>query len=287
MNTSKKAVQTYQFQEQNVRIILDKDNEPWWVLGDVCKVLDIENPSRLVERLEPEHLTKSYVLANDGKLRDSWIVNEAGLYDVILGSHKPEAKRFKKWVLEDVLPTIRRTGRYDIRDRDIIAGFLSPVFLPWEKRFELDFYREISRVYGQPIPKNHGHSPMFASFIARYVYDILPKPVREQMDIDNPILDKKTGDRKYLLHQMFKEERVKDFLIKRIDQIMTIARTCPSDDKDTFVKRMADHDRRSGVEVQISAGQRLLLSMILPNQLSLFDNASTQATEESEGAADV
>jgi prophage antirepressor-like protein len=89
---------------------------PWFALVDVCRALDIKNPSDVAGRLDVDEkmtldLTEGHS-AGRGGARAMTIINESGLYSVILRSDKPEAKRFKKWVTAEVLPSIRRTGAY-------------------------------------------------------------------------------------------------------------------------------------------------------------------------------
>ncbi len=88
-----------------------QNGEPWFVAADVCKALDIENNRKATNRLDDDEkgVTSSDTLGGKQKLT---IVNEAGLYSLVLGSRKPEAKAFKRWITHEVLPTIRRTGGY-------------------------------------------------------------------------------------------------------------------------------------------------------------------------------
>ena len=90
------------------------DGEPWFVAADVCNVLDIENPRQAVSRLDEDEKLNT-VISNDGNKRGNpnmTVVNEPGLYSLILGSRKPEAKAFKRWITHEVIPTIRKTGGY-------------------------------------------------------------------------------------------------------------------------------------------------------------------------------
>ena len=88
-----------------------QNGEPWFVAADVCKALDIENNRKATNRLDDDEkgVTLSDTLGGKQKLT---VVNEAGLYSLVLGSRKPEAKAFKRWITHEVLPTIRRTGGY-------------------------------------------------------------------------------------------------------------------------------------------------------------------------------
>lgn len=91
-----------------VRTIV-RDCEPWFVLKDVCEILGISNPTVVSNRLEDDEVTKFNLGGLSG---ESNIINESGLYSVILLSRKPEARKFKKWVTSEVLPSIRKTGSY-------------------------------------------------------------------------------------------------------------------------------------------------------------------------------
>lgn len=88
-----------------------QNGEPWFVAADVCKALDIENNRKATNRLDDDE--RSDVTLSDGsQQRHMTAVNEAGLYSLVLGSRKPEAKAFKRWITHEVLPTIRKTGGY-------------------------------------------------------------------------------------------------------------------------------------------------------------------------------
>jgi prophage antirepressor-like protein len=88
--------------------------EPWWVLADVCEALGIANSRNVSDRLEEDE--KNTVRLADGipGNPNKTIISESGLYSVILRSDKPEAKRFRHWVTSEVLPSIRKTGRYSL-----------------------------------------------------------------------------------------------------------------------------------------------------------------------------
>lgn len=89
--------------------ILKKENEILFVAKDICEALELSNPSMAVSRLDDDERAK-FNLGRQGKTN---FVNEFGLYNLILGSRKPEAKKFKRWITHDVIPEIRRTGSYN------------------------------------------------------------------------------------------------------------------------------------------------------------------------------
>lgn len=89
------------------------DGEPWFVAADVCHALDIGNPSDALNRLDDDERTLvSIEGASNGKPVNG--VNEPGLYSLVLGSRKPEAKAFKRWITHEVIPAIRKTGGYRV-----------------------------------------------------------------------------------------------------------------------------------------------------------------------------
>lgn len=92
----------------NIRVVTDDENEPWFVAKDVCDALELSNVTVALQRLDDDERAKF----NLGRQGDTNVVNEAGLYTLILGSKKKEAHAFKRWVTHEVLPAIRRNGGY-------------------------------------------------------------------------------------------------------------------------------------------------------------------------------
>nr|DAT79730.1 MAG TPA: repressor domain protein [Caudoviricetes sp.] len=88
------------------------NGEPWFVAVDVCKALEIQNNRDAISRLDDDE--KNTVVLTDGNRGNPnmTIVNEPGLYALVLGSRKPEAKAFKRWITHEVIPTIRKHGAY-------------------------------------------------------------------------------------------------------------------------------------------------------------------------------
>ena len=84
------------------------DNEPWFVAVDICRALALSNPTVTVARLDEDERAKF----NLGRQGEATVVSESGLYTLILGSRKPEAKRFRRWITHDVIPAIRKHGVY-------------------------------------------------------------------------------------------------------------------------------------------------------------------------------
>lgn len=97
----------FNFTSQALRVVM-REGEPWFVAADVCEALDIKNPTDALKRLDDDERAR-FNLGHQGEAN---VINESGLYSLILGSRKPEAKKFKKWVTSEVLPAIRKTGAY-------------------------------------------------------------------------------------------------------------------------------------------------------------------------------
>lgn len=92
------------------------NQEPWFVAKDVCDALTIGNSRDAIARLDDDEKGVSVVPTPSGE-QSMNLVNESGLYNLIFQSRKPEAKAFRKWVTSEVLPAIRRTGRYELKRR--------------------------------------------------------------------------------------------------------------------------------------------------------------------------
>lgn len=102
----------FQFENHQLRVITDDQGMHWFNATDVCDALEMGNPSQAIKsHVDAEDLQKLETLTAGGRQRQNH-VNESGLYALILGSTKDEAKKFKRWVTSDVLPSIRKTGTY-------------------------------------------------------------------------------------------------------------------------------------------------------------------------------
>ncbi len=116
---------TFDFNETPVRVV-DVEGEPWFVAADVCRVLDLGNPTEAVRALEDdEKITLSNSEGNPraGIPHSLNAISESGLYSLVFRSRKEEAKTFRRWVTKEVLPAIRKTGRYEVE----VAAEVSPI----------------------------------------------------------------------------------------------------------------------------------------------------------------
>ena len=107
------AIIPFQFEAHAVRVQVDGAGLPWFNASDVCDSLEMGNPSQAIKsHVDADDLQKLEVIDNLGRTQRANHVNESGLYALILGSTKDAAKRFKRWVTNEVLPAIRKTGGY-------------------------------------------------------------------------------------------------------------------------------------------------------------------------------
>lgn len=102
----------YVFEDDLVRVHQDENGDPWFVAKDVCRVLGITDHHQAADGLDEDERGR-YIIPTPSGEQAMTIVSESGLYSLIFRSRKPEAKAFRKWVTSEVLPSIRKTGRYD------------------------------------------------------------------------------------------------------------------------------------------------------------------------------
>lgn len=106
-------LQVFSYEGSEIRTV-QLGGEPWWVLKDICDVLELSNPSVIADRLDDDEKAKvdpkQYLGSRSNE--PATVISESGLYNVILLSRKPEAKKFKRWITHEVLPTIRKHGAY-------------------------------------------------------------------------------------------------------------------------------------------------------------------------------
>lgn len=137
-------LQIFNYNGKEVRTI-QKDGEPWWVLKDVCGILGISKYRDTASRLDEDERGSVRVDTPGGE-QEMTVINESGLYNVILRSDKPEAKPFRKWVTSEVLPSIRKHGAYMTPQKieevllnpDTVIQLATNLKTEREKRMELE-----------------------------------------------------------------------------------------------------------------------------------------------------
>ena len=115
--------------EQEKFRVIDQNGEPWFVLNEVCKKIGIANPSDAASRLDDDEKSALGITDPHGRVQSTRIINESGLYSLILRSNKPQAKAFKKWITSEVLPSIRKTGGYGSKT----PAFIQRANKNWDK----------------------------------------------------------------------------------------------------------------------------------------------------------
>ena len=101
----------FEFESHALRVNLDAAGQPWFVAADVCAALDLPDTHKAIARLDDDEKGRNSIPTPGGQ-QDMSVVNESDPYNLVLGSRKPEAKRFKRWITHEVLPSIRKTGSY-------------------------------------------------------------------------------------------------------------------------------------------------------------------------------
>lgn len=144
------ALQSFGFNEQLVRVV-DRDGGIWFVAKDVCTALEISNHKDAVSRLEADERDGVGITDPIGRSQTVTVISESGLYALIFRSRKPVAVQFRKWVTQEVLPAIRRTGAYQVPANDAEAEAVPPEELDAGERWRtgLQLVREARIVGGR------------------------------------------------------------------------------------------------------------------------------------------
>ena len=161
----------------NIRAI-EKEGQPWFVAADVCRALELGNPTQALARLDED---EKALISIEGLSRGNEkgnIVNEPGLYALILGSRKPEAKAFKRWITHEVLPSIRKHGNYSLKRKDPTKASLAEAALNNSRARLAAEWRKLAQA---------GATPEYRQICAHYAsahltggQAVLPLPAVEQ-----------------------------------------------------------------------------------------------------------
>lgn len=163
----------FQYESNQIRTMI-QDGEPWFVAKDVCEVLEINNTSQALSRLDEDE--KALIL-NDTPSGNQLMahVNEAGLYTLILSSRKPEAKQFKRWITHDVLPTIRKTGQFikPLTEREqLVAAMKLSIEVSEEIATVKEEVKEVRGMVENQITIDHGEQRRVQISIASRIYEL-------------------------------------------------------------------------------------------------------------------
>lgn len=110
-NQTNTQLKTFIYESEEIRSFLDRNGDPWFISSDVAKLLGYKVARDATRILDEDEKGEQIVLTPGGPQKLG-IINESGLYSLILLSRKPEVKSFKKWITSEVLPSIRKTGSY-------------------------------------------------------------------------------------------------------------------------------------------------------------------------------
>lgn len=117
--------------------VVAQNGEPWFVAADVCKSLEISNHKDAIKRLDDDEKSGVDLTDPHGRIQTTKAVNEPGLYSLVLGSRKPEAKQFKRWITHDVIPSIRKSGGYIARQETMSdAELMAKALLVAQRQIE-------------------------------------------------------------------------------------------------------------------------------------------------------
>lgn len=128
----------FKYQNQSVRTITDENEQTWFAGVDICNILGYADSHAAIDKLDEDEKKLDRLRLGSGQPRKTWTVNEFGLYSLILTSSKPEAKPFKRWVTHQVLPSIRKAGKYSTDE---------------EQKYEADLQKLVSEIESLKVKK--------------------------------------------------------------------------------------------------------------------------------------
>lgn len=200
----------------NVRTVT-KDGEPWFVAADVCRALEIGNSRMATDRLDADE--KATVSLTDtshngvSQQRQHTVINEPGLYTLVLGSRKPEAKTFKRWITHDVIPSIRKTGSYGSLKQLVMTQF--DVISDETKKALIsdlcDKTEQLTAKIEEDKPKVELASQIEASVTSLLIRDYCKVIQKNGVDIGEKRLYKWLIENKYLNDQKMPYQRYMDY----------------------------------------------------------------------------
>ena len=114
------------FDTHEIHVVFDTHGNPWWPAAEPCEILGLGNVRMAVSRLDDDEKRLITIPTSGGPQR-VWCINEAGLYNLMLSSRKPQAKAFRRWLTHDVLPTLRKTGHYELTSEKFFANVRRPI----------------------------------------------------------------------------------------------------------------------------------------------------------------
>ncbi len=131
--------------------VTDKEGNPWFVAKDICNSLGVSNHKQAVKAatLDSDELG-SFKMTSGGQRRDILCVSESGLYALVMNSRKPKALDFKRWIRKEVLPTIRKTGKYSVTPQNTTMVELAKAVL--EQNGIIENLKDKEQIFGNRTP---------------------------------------------------------------------------------------------------------------------------------------
>lgn len=142
------TIQPFCFEGNEVRTVV-QDSEPWFIAKDVCDVLEIKNPTQAVQQLDEDERSMFYI----GRQGETNIISESGLYTLVIRSNKPQAKPFRRWVTHEVLPSIRKTGSYNLpKKKEVLVNHNHQRISETPGGLDIRYNLDLTKVISKPTP---------------------------------------------------------------------------------------------------------------------------------------
>lgn len=208
-------IQLFKFNTQDIRTLKDDKGVLWFVAKDVCNILGYKKSATAVVN---QHCRKKgcteMVLPSAGGKQRTLLINEGNLYRLVTKSEMPDADTFEEWVFDEVLPTLRKTGRY------VITDYLQESPRTWSKVYPDKYFEHVLRLYGYQFQKGVNPPQFIGHFTNEYVYKALdgqlPDELKKRQDQTLSIEEQRS-----LMHQFLNSEG-KDVLEKHLDKVVTL-----------------------------------------------------------------
>lgn len=243
------GVVKYSFEGHDIHIENDARGE-WWNAAEVCEALGIS--PKQVRRLDDDEKGVRSTHTPGGKQRVLF-VNEPGLYTLVLSSRKPAAKRFKRWVTHEVLPQIRKTGRYEVQVK--LAAFIGDKIAEWSTMFPPDYWSQLDRLYqvSRPDPNKR---PQFYAGCVQLVYETFDGDIHDEMKrrVPDP---QRSGIRQHQTLSLLGSERMRAHVFRHIGLMDSCS---SSGEYRRLVKQVFGQQMKlplKGVERSLNAQQRM------------------------------
>ncbi|QYY41488.1 BRO family protein [Aneurinibacillus thermoaerophilus] len=189
----------FNFKDREVRVVM-VNNEPWFVAKDVCEVLEIKNHRDATARLKNSMKRAVGVTDAIGRVQETTVINEAGVYKITFASTKPEAEKFTDWLAEEVIPSIRKTGSYSVQSNNVVplseeralitvlrttADLLEGQEELWQGQQQLEMkLAEVDRKVEEQITLNSHEQRKVQKEIAKRVYELAEQIAFKQLCFD-------------------------------------------------------------------------------------------------------